>query len=126
MNLLANTPSACIDRYTVRARLAAASGVPNALPSATTEKLLMPLPDRLRSAKNPVRKMIVGVSTEVSPCFPPTAPAACIAGARLSMPRTRISGVPFNPSKFNSWRRGASARKGTLPGGYPQLSKSLI
>jgi hypothetical protein len=52
----------------------------------------MPLPDRLRSAKNPVRKMIVGVRIEVSPCFPPTAPAACIAGARLSMPRTRISG----------------------------------
>jgi hypothetical protein len=67
-NPQANTPSACIDRYTVRARLAAASGVPNALPSATTEKLLMSLPDRLRSAKNPVRKMIVGVSTEVSPC----------------------------------------------------------
>ncbi len=32
------------------------------------------------------------VRTEVSPCFPSTAPAACIAGARLSMPRTRISG----------------------------------
>ena len=31
----------------------------------------MPLPDRLRSAKNPVRKMIVGVRTEVSPCSPP-------------------------------------------------------
>src|SRR2546423_15606843 len=43
----------------------AESGVPRALVSATTEKLLIPLPDRLRRAKSPVRPVIVGGSTAV-------------------------------------------------------------
>jgi hypothetical protein len=50
----------------VSARLAAESGVQKAPISATTAKLLIPLPDRLSRAKNPVRPMIVGVSTAVS------------------------------------------------------------
>jgi transposase len=40
----AKTPSACALRYAVNARLATDSEVPKALVSATTEKLLMPLP----------------------------------------------------------------------------------
>src|SRR5438132_9032249 len=51
----ASTPSAWALRYAVNARLATDSEVPKALVSATTEKLLMPLPERLISAKNPVR-----------------------------------------------------------------------
>src|SRR5581483_366818 len=83
--------------------LAIEIGVPNAAPSATTEKLLIPLPDRLRRAKNPVRKMIVGVRIEVSPPpRPPLARAAaetCTFASRLG---DRISGIamtsPIDPA----------------------------
>src|SRR5436189_3896261 len=69
----ASTPNAWKLRYAVKARLATDSEVPKALVSATTEKLLMPLPDRLISAKKPVRPMIVGVRIDVSPSLGPAA-----------------------------------------------------
>src|SRR5437762_14154419 len=78
----ANTPSAWALRYAVNARLATDSEVPKALVNATTEKLLMPLPDRLISAKKPVRPMIVGVSIEVIPSRRPTSAECGAARAR--------------------------------------------
>src|SRR5882762_4315192 len=96
----AKTPSACALRYAVNARLATDSEVPKALVSATTEKLLMPLPDRLISAKKPVRPRIVGVKIEVSPLLRSAArrPVAVGLGdagcgaASLSTPRAKASG----------------------------------
>ena len=73
--------------------MAVESGVPKAAVSAATEKLLIPLPDRLSRAKKPVRPMIVGVRTEVSPSRVAEDVAwGCGADTRLSTPRTRISG----------------------------------
>src|SRR5258705_2090480 len=98
----AKTPSACALRYAVNARLATDSEVPKALVSATTEKLLMPLPDRLINAKKPVRPRIVGVKIEVRPLLRSAARRAAAAvglggaacrGASVSTPRANISGT---------------------------------
>jgi hypothetical protein len=67
--------------------------VPKALVRATTEKLLIPLPDKLSRAKNPVSPMIVGVSTAVSPRRGAAgASLGCGAAGILSTPRTNMSG----------------------------------
>src|ERR1700730_2614042 len=93
----ANTPSAWALRYAVKARLATDSEVPKALVNATTEKLLMPLPDRLISAKKPVRPRMVGVKIDPSPSRRPAAAvglgAAAYGGASLSMPPADIRGT---------------------------------
>src|SRR5439155_984474 len=118
----ASTPSACALRYAVKARLATDSEVPKALVSATTEKLLMPLPDRLISAKKPVRPRIVGVKIEV---IPPAGPAAerarCRGATSLSTLRAIASGTattsanpsstkPIPSSAFSSGNSGGSTR----------------
>src|SRR3981081_3431192 len=98
----AKTPSACALRYAVKARLATDSEVPKAPVSATTEKLLMPLPDRLISAKKPVRPRMVGVKIEVRPLLRSAArrPAAAVGlgdaacgAASLSTPRAKANGT---------------------------------
>src|SRR5207253_2968100 len=83
------------------ARLATGSEVPKALVSATTEKLLMPLPDRLISAKKPVRPRIVGVKIEVIPPAGPAADRARWRGATsVSTPRAIASGTATTSARM--------------------------
>ena len=97
----AKTPSACALKYAVKARLATDSEVPKALVNATTEKLLMPLPDRLISAKKPVRPMIVGVKIEVIPSRrSATARAGCCGAVSLSALRASTSGTATTSARM--------------------------
>src|SRR5256885_9222356 len=72
--MIRRPPRSTLFPYTTLFRsLASESGVPKALFSATTEKLLTPVPDRLNNAKNAVRPRIAGVISRRRP--PPIPPA---------------------------------------------------